>query len=249
MKDRGVSPTKLVWATLAGSGPGLGFEPDQATRLTDGFTVGSDLNGLGQAGGVFDELATFNCPLDQAEVTTNYPYPAILTQPQGQTVAAADRAFFPRDGGLERQRAADGHERDGAVGVSGGVSGCGGTEQQRRIFRQPRARQQAVSAAMARIGVLAGGGNSPGGGAPADPVQPPPGLTSGRTLGVLWIAICQNRPVSRRFLPRMADGADAGNAKCKMQNEAPSSAKAAKSAVQILWLRLCRAGIFRVVLG
>jgi len=46
------------------------------------------------AGGVFDELATFNCPLTQAQVTSNYPYPAILAQPAGQTVAAADTVLF-----------------------------------------------------------------------------------------------------------------------------------------------------------
>jgi hypothetical protein len=78
----------------AASGPGLAFEPDLATRLADGFTVGSDHNGCGQARGVFDELATFNCPLSQSDVTAGYPYPAIISQPQGRTVAAADTVFF-----------------------------------------------------------------------------------------------------------------------------------------------------------
>jgi len=78
----------------AGSGPGLAFEPDLATRLGDGFTVGSDPNGSGQAGGVFDELATFNCPLTQSDVTANYPYPAILTQPASVTVKNGSTAFF-----------------------------------------------------------------------------------------------------------------------------------------------------------
>jgi hypothetical protein len=78
----------------AASGPGLAFEPDLATRLADGFTVGSDHNGCGQARGVFDELATFNCPLSQSDATAGYPYPAILSQPQSQTVAAADTVLF-----------------------------------------------------------------------------------------------------------------------------------------------------------
>jgi hypothetical protein len=84
----------FVDGALATNGPGLFFEPDLATRLADGFTVGSDHNGAGEAGGVFDELATFNCPLTQAQVTSNYPYPAILAQPAGQTVAAADTVLF-----------------------------------------------------------------------------------------------------------------------------------------------------------
>ena len=79
---------------LATNGPGLFFEPDLATRLADGFTVGSDHNGSGEAGGVFDELATFNCPLTQAQVTSNYPYPAILAQPVSVTVNNGSTAFF-----------------------------------------------------------------------------------------------------------------------------------------------------------
>jgi len=78
----------------AASGPGLAFEPDLATRLADGFTLGSEHSGDGQAGGVFDELTTFNCPLAQSDVIAGYPYPAIISQPQGQTVAAADTVFF-----------------------------------------------------------------------------------------------------------------------------------------------------------
>ncbi len=84
----------FIDGALAANGPGLFFEPDLATRLADGFTVGSDHNGSGEAGGVFDELATFNCPLNQAQVTSNYPYPAILAQPASQTVAAADTVLF-----------------------------------------------------------------------------------------------------------------------------------------------------------
>jgi hypothetical protein len=79
---------------LAASGPGLAFEPDLEARLADGFTIGSDHNGAYQARGVFDELATFNCPMTQAEVTTNYPYPAILAQPHSQTVDSGSAVSF-----------------------------------------------------------------------------------------------------------------------------------------------------------
>ena len=43
---------------------------------------------------MFDELATFNCPLTQSDVTTNYPYPAILTQPANVTVNNGSTAYF-----------------------------------------------------------------------------------------------------------------------------------------------------------
>jgi hypothetical protein len=56
--------------------------------------VGGDRNGQGQAGGVFDELTTFNCPLDQAGVTSGYPYPAILSQPVSVTVNNGSTATF-----------------------------------------------------------------------------------------------------------------------------------------------------------
>jgi hypothetical protein len=55
--------------TLAAGGPGLTFEPDLVTLLTDGFTVGSDHNGTNEARGVIDELTTYNCPLDRAVTT------------------------------------------------------------------------------------------------------------------------------------------------------------------------------------
>ena len=51
----------------ATNGTGLTFEPDLATRLADGFTIGSDHRGLNQARGVFDELRTYNCPADPSE--------------------------------------------------------------------------------------------------------------------------------------------------------------------------------------
>jgi hypothetical protein len=107
----------------AASGPGLAFEPDLATRLADGFTVGSDHNGCGQARGVFDELATFNCPLSQSDVTAGYPYPAIISQPQGRTVAAGDTVFFSvaaaGAGGLSYQWQLNGVNLTASARVSG----------------------------------------------------------------------------------------------------------------------------------
>ena len=110
----------------AGSGPGLAFEPDLATRLADGFTVGSDPNGSGQAGGVFDELATFNCPLTQSDVTANYPYPAILTQPANVTVNNGSTAYFSvvADSGsaMTYQWQANGEALPGSDGITGTTS-------------------------------------------------------------------------------------------------------------------------------
>ncbi len=94
--DYSPSATALyINGVMAGNGPGLSSVPDLATRLIDGFTVGSDPNGMGQAGGIFDELTTFNCPLSDSEVASGYPYPAISSQPQSQTIAAGSTAFFP----------------------------------------------------------------------------------------------------------------------------------------------------------
>jgi hypothetical protein len=116
----------FIDGALATNGPGLFFEPDLATRLADGFTVGSDHNGAGEAGGVFDELATFNCPLNQAQVMSNYPYPAILAQPAGQTVAAADTVLFSvaagSPSGLNYQWQLNGVNLAGSARI-GGVTG------------------------------------------------------------------------------------------------------------------------------
>jgi hypothetical protein len=79
---------------LVASGSGLLFEPDLATRLADGFTVGSDHYGSGQARGIFDELTTFNCPKSQADVIAGYANPVILTQPMSVTVNNGSTAYF-----------------------------------------------------------------------------------------------------------------------------------------------------------
>jgi hypothetical protein len=55
----------FIDGVLATGGPGLSFEPDSATLLLDGFTVGSDHYGMNQARAVLDELMTFNCPLEE----------------------------------------------------------------------------------------------------------------------------------------------------------------------------------------
>ena len=55
---------------------------------------GATTTGAGQARGVFDELATFNCALAQSDVTAGYPYPAIISQPVSVSVNNGSTAFF-----------------------------------------------------------------------------------------------------------------------------------------------------------
>ena len=45
--------------------------PGRAVRF-GGFRMGSDMNGAQQAIGTFDELETFNYPLESAAILTNY---------------------------------------------------------------------------------------------------------------------------------------------------------------------------------
>jgi hypothetical protein len=42
--------------------------------LTNGFFIGSDSNGLSQAHGMFDDLQTYDHPIDQATITTEFMY-------------------------------------------------------------------------------------------------------------------------------------------------------------------------------
>jgi hypothetical protein len=58
--------------SLAAGGVGMSSEPDLATRLADGFTVGSDHYGMNQARGVFNVLTTYNCPLDASGTNGNW---------------------------------------------------------------------------------------------------------------------------------------------------------------------------------
>ena len=56
---------------FATNGLGANYYPNRNER-TNGFCIGSDLNGNNQARGIFDELQTFNYPLDATSIATNY---------------------------------------------------------------------------------------------------------------------------------------------------------------------------------
>ncbi len=56
---------------LLTNGQGSIYYPNIIERST-GFRIGSDVNGTNQARGAFDELETFNYPLDAGTVSTNY---------------------------------------------------------------------------------------------------------------------------------------------------------------------------------
>jgi len=56
---------------LITNGLGTAYWPALNVR-TNGFTIGSSISGTNQARGVFDELDTFNYPLDPGTIATNY---------------------------------------------------------------------------------------------------------------------------------------------------------------------------------
>jgi hypothetical protein len=67
------SPTEsalYVDGQLLANGTGVTYLPD-AGDLANGFRIGSDSAGNNQAGGAFDELETFNYPLDPANTFTH----------------------------------------------------------------------------------------------------------------------------------------------------------------------------------
>jgi len=57
---------------LATNGTGVAYFPKPAERASSGLRIGSDQNGSNQAAGAFDELETFNYPLDAASIQANY---------------------------------------------------------------------------------------------------------------------------------------------------------------------------------
>ena len=56
---------------LATNGPGVSYWPGP-TVLTNGFFIGSASNGLAQARGLFDDLSTYNFPLDADTISSTY---------------------------------------------------------------------------------------------------------------------------------------------------------------------------------
>lgn len=63
--------TLYVDGAEAASGTGSIYYPNYSERSA-GFRIGSDVNGMNQARGSFDELETFNYPLDAASISANY---------------------------------------------------------------------------------------------------------------------------------------------------------------------------------
>jgi len=57
--------------SIASNGSGVANYPGLVVRA-QGFTIGSSTSGTNQIRGVFEELETFNYPLDAASVQANY---------------------------------------------------------------------------------------------------------------------------------------------------------------------------------
>lgn len=51
---------------------GVSLYPERGYRLTNGFNIGSSKDGSRQAQGTFEDLETFNYPLSEAQILTNY---------------------------------------------------------------------------------------------------------------------------------------------------------------------------------
>jgi hypothetical protein len=80
------------------NGSGVAYYPGLAVRV-QGFRIGGDADGNNQAGGVFDELATFNYQLDAGWIGTDYTnylslLPSIAAQPSNQTTVQGSNATF-----------------------------------------------------------------------------------------------------------------------------------------------------------
>jgi hypothetical protein len=81
---------------LATNGLGTVYWPRLSIR-TNGFTIGGSASGMNQARGIFDELETFNYPLDAQSIWTGYTNDENLTivqGPQSQSVMEGDAATF-----------------------------------------------------------------------------------------------------------------------------------------------------------
>ena len=80
---------------IATNGLGVTNYPGLIAR-TAGFTIGSSASGTNQAKGAFDELETFNYPLDSGSIRSNYAVVAskIVTQPVSQTVVIGTSVTF-----------------------------------------------------------------------------------------------------------------------------------------------------------
>ena len=80
------------------NGSGVAYYPGLTAR-SQGFTIGSDASCNHQAQGTFDELETFNYPLNAQKITDDYSNTLasrlyIVSQPQNQTVIRGSNAMF-----------------------------------------------------------------------------------------------------------------------------------------------------------
>ncbi len=62
----------FVDGLLAASGSGVAYRPGPSV-LTNGFWIGSDSNGLAQARGMFDDLSTYDDPMDDKSIRATFP--------------------------------------------------------------------------------------------------------------------------------------------------------------------------------
>ena len=65
---------------LATNGPGISILPGSDV-LTNGFYIGSDSNGIAQVHGQFENLWTYDYPLDSNDIAANYAYFAPFANP------------------------------------------------------------------------------------------------------------------------------------------------------------------------
>jgi len=87
--------TLYLDGTNAASGPGLTVYPGSDV-LSNGFCIGSDTNGIYQAHGLFDLVATYNYPMNSNDVWLNYQSQmgAFVINPNNLVMEAAFASAF-----------------------------------------------------------------------------------------------------------------------------------------------------------
>jgi len=83
---------------LATNGPGVDYEPT-AEAISNGFFVGSDNTGWAQSRALIDDLATFNYPLSEYEITNDYLAGLPLVAGGGFSPADGGGGLMPPGGG------------------------------------------------------------------------------------------------------------------------------------------------------